>query len=152
MLAENPCRRIGIAVVQGEVGAAHVDPQLVAFRDRRRHGTEIDGDFVNLTRLHQFGIEQRVAIASAQDSASDVLRKAIRMNINQLDGPVGIDGIGTDVKLRDNVSGERDRLGHRFAGVNQHVFAVFKGTIVDRPPHRPLQRAGCGDRIRGGWL
>ena len=40
--AADPLGRVGIAVVEREVGAADVHPQPVPRRDRRRHGPEVD--------------------------------------------------------------------------------------------------------------
>ena len=97
LAAEDAFGGVGIAVVEREERTADVDSQLVIFGDRRGTRAQIDGDLVNMTGLHQLRLEQRVAIATSQNSGGEVLSKSVGANIDQLYGPVGVGCVGADV-------------------------------------------------------
>ncbi len=79
----------------------------MTFRNGRCTRAEVDGDLVNLPRLHQLGLEQGVAIATAKNAGGEIDRNAVGANIDDLDDPVGVGRIGTDEELGFEVAGKR---------------------------------------------
>ena len=141
-VAEDAFGGVWVAVVEGEIGSTDVDAQLVSGSDGCGDRAKVDADFVDLARFHELGFEEGVAVASALDSSRDVLGETVGVNINEFHGPIGIGLVGRDVELGFYVSGESQRLGHWFAGVDEHVLAVFGGGLIDGAPRAGLDWTG----------
>ncbi len=149
LVAEDAFGGVWVAVVEGEIGSADVDAQLVSGSDGCCDRAKVDADFVDLAGFHELGFEEGVAVASALDSSCDVLGETVGVHINDFHGPIGIWGIGRDVELGLGVSGEGERRGHRFAGVDEHVLAVLGGGLVHGAPRTGFDWAGWRDGGRG---
>ena len=94
LVAEDAFGGVWVAVVEGEIGSADVDAQLVSGSDGCCDRAEVDADFVDLAGFHELGFEKGVAVASSLDSSRDVLGKTVGVHIDEFHGPIGIRCVG----------------------------------------------------------
>src|SRR2546430_12412275 len=90
---------------------------LFFFSSRRRHtrfdcdwssdvcssdlgGPEIDGELINLSRVHKFGFYLGVSVAGPENPISQVLRKSIGPDIDQLGGRSEERRVGKECRSR----------------------------------------------------
>ncbi len=85
-----PC--VQISVEPGEIAAGNLQPQRVALQKHVARGPQVNGELVDLPRIHQVRFLRRIAIAGADNSLRQILRESIRAHIHQFGGEVGVYG------------------------------------------------------------
>src|SRR5579863_2506525 len=94
----DPMRRIRrrlagvqVAVEAREIAARDFEAQLVSGKEDVARRPEVDGQLVDLSGIHELRPLLRVPVARAQDALGQVLGEAVRPDVNQLGGEVGVD-------------------------------------------------------------
>ena len=96
---------VGIAIETGEVARGDLDPDPVARLKKIAGGPEIDLVFLDSARFEEVSLGGALAIASANDAVGQIAGIAIRMDIDQFGGEIGING------GRRREENDRDRPG-----------------------------------------
>ena len=91
--------RIEIAVEAREIAARDFKAQRVSAEKHVARGPEIQGDLIDLPRIHQASVLHGITIAHAKDAFREILRESVRPNVNKLRGKVRICGRGPNEEI-----------------------------------------------------
>src|ERR1017187_3939933 len=130
-----------------------------------RVGVQVDGVFQNFVRGDGFGALEARAETGAQDFVGDdqleaghvgvrgwVVGGVLGVNVDQLDGPIGVGAGGGSVKFGDDVTGDMDGVSERVGLPGENVGAMIDEALVLHQPDGPV-RAGISRRngTRAVW-
>ena len=134
-------------------------PEVVA-----RH-LEVDLDLIDFACLHPSFLREALAVSHAQDSLLHVVGRAVRMDIDELGGEVGVARRGRDVQHQFDRPRNLQALFERWRRVDQHVVPHLEFPLVTAArkkvgmrctPIGPAQRrhrcVGVIDETIGGFV
>ena len=79
----NDSARVGIAIKTREVRTGDIQADAVPRLEQVRGGPQIQTQFVDLLRLEQFRLGERLAITGTQDAIGEDFRATIAIHIDQ---------------------------------------------------------------------
>ena len=83
---------VQIAVKTRKIAAGNFQPQLMTGQEDIAGSPEIDGELINLSRVHEFGFCLGTSVAHPENAVRQVLGKSIGPDIDQLGRKVSIHG------------------------------------------------------------
>src|SRR5580658_8618268 len=113
---------------------------------------QINGELVNLSRVHHRGLFWGVAIARPDNSFRQVLCKTIGRNIYQLGGEIRIHCGGLCEQFQADQSGDLRVLRKSESGINQDIVARFHRALIPRPRRQVLTVATERTANGGGGI
>ena len=116
----------------GKVAAAELEAKTVAFAEHIAGGPNIDPQFISLSRVQEFGLFLRIAIAGANNAFGEVLRETVRRNVDELGGEVAVHGGRARVKIELNRARDLEILSEGRSGIDKNIVAPLDGTLVAR--------------------
>ena len=97
---------IEIAIEAREIAAGNLQAQGVAAEKHVGGGPEIEGNFIDLARIHQGGVFRGTTIAHAQNALGKILGEAVGRNVDELCREVGIDSRGFYEEIGSDRAGD----------------------------------------------
>ena len=82
--------RVHVAVEAGEVAARDIQANTVTAMENLTHIAHIDCVLIDDTRVYQLRFEDGPSIARPYDALGNIVRAAIRVNIDKLDSEVSV--------------------------------------------------------------
>src|SRR5205823_4180023 len=116
---------------------------------------EINGEFSNLPGGQGSGVGLRSPVAGAHDPALQVLRIAVRPDVDQLGREVGIGRGRSCIQLDHDWPGHLEVLGQRLTRIHEHILPRFHlPLVVDADQTRERVQAGIPPPCRDGitWI
>ena len=129
---ELPAARVEIAIEPREVAAGDLQPQAVTRQELICGGLHVHAEFVDPSLSHQDLSIETLTVAGAQHSLLDIEGAAIRINIDQFCGEIGIRRIGRYVKDQLDRPHHGERLGENLAIIDKHVCTCLHASLIER--------------------
>ena len=121
-----------VTVEAGEIAAADLKADGVAFLECVGGGPEVHGDFVDLIGIDEVGLFVGVAVAHAEDAVGEIFGEAVGGDVDEHGGEVGVHGGGFYIGLESDGAGDLHVGVERFGGVDENVVAIFGGALISR--------------------
>src|SRR4030095_11563264 len=104
----------------GEAAAGDIYPDAVPRLEDIGGGAQLDAVLVDFVRSDQRGAAERAAVAGADDPLADVEGAAVRPDVAQLHGEVGVHRTAGGVERRDDRASDGEVTLERPARIDEH--------------------------------
>ena len=133
---------VGVPVVLGEPTARGLDPDAVAGEKADAGRVHPELEAIDLLRLQQARGLERLAEAGPQRAVAEEARRAVGVDVDEADVPVGVAGGRGGVEDAGDRADDVERLAQGRAGVAEDVGAVARAAVVDRAVAQVPEAAG----------
>ena len=138
---------VGVGLEEGSAGAGDGDPDAVTLVEDLAEGADVEGDFVDLPRLHEDFLLPAVAVAGAADVVDDEDAAAVGIDVGDPDDEVGVLGGRGDVELGLDFAGPLHGLLENLRREGANLILGLELLGVGRPGE-----AGAGDGVGVEWV
>jgi hypothetical protein len=123
---------VQVAVEARKVRARDLDADAMADVEvvARRH--RLERDLVRLPGLHEYLLVVTIPVAQSLDRLVEVVGSTIGVDVDELDGDVGVLAIGGDVHDDLDWTAHFQPLGERLGRVDENVRAILELLLIHR--------------------